>query len=255
MNLLDTLSTGELYRIAGYSKKLHKENLAYNHIISDPETYDPETKTGYSGIFDWSSMQYVSLSSSIKKILGYDREFFLSKGVGFSLGIIHPVDLEKLREIQLFIFNYYYNTPPEHRAKLKFSYNIRLRTADNNYVNILRQSTFAKFTDDGKPTLEYFNCTDITGFRFNNAINLTVHRLSPSGIYALCQETEFSEAKHQLSKREKEVFDLAKQGFTTKEIACRLYLCVETVKSHRKHIMAKTGAGNMAAAINKITRL
>ena len=52
-----------------------------------------------------------------------------------------------------------------------------------------------------------------------------------------------------------EVLELARKGYTSKEIAEKLYLCIETVKSHRKHIIAKTGSGNMTAAINKIDKL
>ncbi|GGI24569.1 LuxR C-terminal-related transcriptional regulator [Pedobacter mendelii] len=255
MNLLNTLSTGELYKIAGYSKKSINSSFRTESSVFDSNNQDMQTYAGYQGIFNWACMEYISISSSIKTILGYDKEIFLNRGFTFSLSIIHVADLERLRDLHLAIFNYYYNTPKEQRAKLRFSYNIRLRKADNSYVTILRQSTFASFTDDGKPTLEYINCIDITGFRFINSINFTVHVLSTSGTYTLCHENEFPEACNQLSKREKEVLDLARQGYTSKEIAEKLYLCIETVKSHRKHIMAKTGAGNMFAAINKISGL
>jgi len=254
MNLLDTLSTGELYRIAGYSSKSQKENLFAPGLMPDAEKY-AQNATGYQAVFNWPCMQYLSISPSVKKILGYDASLFINRGLNFSLSIIHPSDLELLREIHQTIFDYYYATPAEQRIRLRFSYNFRIKTAENNYVTILRRSNFASFTDDGKPTLEYINSTDITGFRFNSAINLTVHRLSAAGTYVLCYETQFSELNQTLSKREKEVLELAKQGYTSKEIAGKLYLCIETVKSHRKHIIAKTGGGNMAAAINKVARL
>ncbi|RZL62428.1 MAG: hypothetical protein EOO93_08815 [Pedobacter sp.] len=254
MNLLNILSTGELYRLAGYSTKLQQFTPVVPNPVSESYKF-AESATGYQAVFNWTFMQYQSISPSIKKILGYDAAMFLNRGLNFALSVVHPADLELLREIHKAIFNFYYSTPAEQRGKLRFSYNIRMRTDDNNYVTMLRQSSFVSFTNDGKPTLEYINCTDITGFKFNNAINLTVHKLSPGGTYVLCHETEFSELSQTLSKREKEVLELAKQGFTSKEIAGKLYLCIETVKSHRKHIIAKTGGGNMAAAINKIARL
>lgn len=42
-----------------------------------------------------------------------------------------------------------------------------------------------------------------------------------------------------LSPREREVLQLVAEGFTSKEIACRLGVAVSTVESHRKQIMAK----------------
>ena len=44
-----------------------------------------------------------------------------------------------------------------------------------------------------------------------------------------------------LSHREKEVFSLVCQGLPNKEIADRLFVCTETVKSHLRHIFEKTG--------------
>jgi len=53
-----------------------------------------------------------------------------------------------------------------------------------------------------------------------------------------------------LSIREIEVLGLIMQGNTNNEIAEKLFICFETVKSHRKNILEKTGAKNTAALIN-----
>ena len=55
---------------------------------------------------------------------------------------------------------------------------------------------------------------------------------------------------HKLSVREIEVLGLIMLGYTTKEIAGRLFISYETVKSHRKNILEKTGAKNTASLIN-----
>jgi DNA-binding CsgD family transcriptional regulator len=53
-----------------------------------------------------------------------------------------------------------------------------------------------------------------------------------------------------LSLREIEILGLIMLGNTNKQIAERLFISYETVKSHRKHILEKTGAKNTAALIN-----
>ena len=53
-----------------------------------------------------------------------------------------------------------------------------------------------------------------------------------------------------LSVREIEIIGLVMQGYTNHEIAEKLFISYETVKSHRKHILLKTGAKNTAALIN-----
>ncbi len=54
---------------------------------------------------------------------------------------------------------------------------------------------------------------------------------------------------HKLSLREIEVLGLIMQGLTNNEIAEKLFVSYETVKSHRKNILLKTGAKNTAALI------
>lgn len=53
-----------------------------------------------------------------------------------------------------------------------------------------------------------------------------------------------------LTVREIEIIGLVMQGYTNHEIAEKLFISYETVKSHRKHILEKTGAKNTAALIN-----
>lgn len=58
-------------------------------------------------------------------------------------------------------------------------------------------------------------------------------------------------AEQQLTKREKEILTLIRQGFLSKEIAYKLNLSIYTVNNHRKNILAKLNAGNVIEAINK----
>jgi DNA-binding CsgD family transcriptional regulator len=53
-----------------------------------------------------------------------------------------------------------------------------------------------------------------------------------------------------LSLREIEVLALIMRGMTNNEIAEKLFISFETVRSHRKHILEKTGAKNTASLIN-----
>lgn len=47
-----------------------------------------------------------------------------------------------------------------------------------------------------------------------------------------------------ITVREKEILELISQGYSTKEIALRLYISEETVKSHRHHLFSKLSARN-----------
>jgi DNA-binding NarL/FixJ family response regulator len=53
-----------------------------------------------------------------------------------------------------------------------------------------------------------------------------------------------------LSVRESEVMELIMQGHTNQQIAKKLNIGFETVRSHRKHILTKTGMPNAASLIH-----
>lgn len=57
------------------------------------------------------------------------------------------------------------------------------------------------------------------------------------------------EARERLSTRELEILELISEGLTNKQIANRLWLSVETVKSHVSAVHAKLGADSRAHAV------
>ena len=66
----------------------------------------------------------------------------------------------------------------------------------------------------------------------------------------LCHSEKSSIRQHKLSIREIEVLGLIMLGYTNQQIAGKLFISYETVRSHRKNILTKTGARNTASLIN-----
>lgn len=244
-------SSSELYRLAGYKKN----SLPHLRILP-PDDADFgqgfSMSAGYSCTFHWNCMQYSFVSASVKNILGYNADDVCNKGLVFFWNLIHPEERGKIKEVYEKIFSWFYNTPASKRSLLRFSYNVRIKAADNSYISVLNQSIFTQFTDDGKPITENISCTDITTHGNSNSIKLTIHRLSVSGIFINCYEHEFGAKTCVLSKRELQILNLVKYGNTSKAIASQLNLSIETIKNHRKNILQKTGACNITEAVWKV---
>lgn len=66
----------------------------------------------------------------------------------------------------------------------------------------------------------------------------------------LQQTEEFQAPLKRLSRRERDVFDLVVQGFSSKAIGEKLSICQKTVETHRAHIMRKTQAKSLADLIS-----
>lgn len=73
--------------------------------------------------------------------------------------------------------------------------------------------------------------------------------LAPKVVAALVSELDESRKKARLTKREKEVLQFMAEGLTNKEIADRLDLGVETIKTHARNIYEKLGAADRAQAV------
>jgi DNA-binding NarL/FixJ family response regulator len=58
-----------------------------------------------------------------------------------------------------------------------------------------------------------------------------------------------------LTRREKEVLELIAEGLTNNEIAAKLFISVTTVDTHRKNLLAKFDARNIAALIKTAMQL
>ena len=70
-------------------------------------------------------------------------------------------------------------------------------------------------------------------------------------VNAFQQEVEYKDAKENLSTREKEVLQWLSKGFSYKEIAEKLFISVETVRTHIRNIYEKLQAGNKIEALRK----
>lgn len=60
------------------------------------------------------------------------------------------------------------------------------------------------------------------------------------------------ENEYNLTKRESEILDLLAKGFRYKEIAIKLFVSLETVRSHVHHIYEKLQVSSRTDALNKI---
>ena len=58
-----------------------------------------------------------------------------------------------------------------------------------------------------------------------------------------------------LSNKEKEVLRLISEGFTTKEIASKLFVSARTIETHRANILKKLEVKNTAELIKKAAQI
>lgn len=75
---------------------------------------------------------------------------------------------------------------------------------------------------------------------FNSVVQIT----SSSSRSNFREANRLRDLFRSLSRREAEVYDLALRGMSNREIAGKLFISVETVRSHRRSILRKAGMEN-----------
>ncbi len=70
-------------------------------------------------------------------------------------------------------------------------------------------------------------------------------------VNAFQREVVYTDAKENLSDRENEVLQWLSKGFSYKEIAGKLFISIETVRTHIRNIYEKLHAGNKLEALRK----
>ena len=78
---------------------------------------------------------------------------------------------------------------------------------------------------------------------------MEVPTLAPLSRQGRMSSLDLVQARERLSARELEILELMSEGLSNRQIANRLWVSVETVKSHLSAVYAKLGAGSRAHAV------
>lgn len=103
------------------------------------------------------------------------------------------------------------------------------------------------------------NYSGILKYSVYNGIHFNCFSFSQSGRIFICfafNEQSLSDCEMAghlaFTPREREILQEVKQGRTNREISEALYISLETVKSHIRNILAKTGASSRTELLGKV---
>jgi len=172
---------------------------------------------------------------NIEQLLGYsDEEFDYDK----TLEIIHPEDYKVAQPILQGTIDYSekYGVPDDNCFYISF----RMRKKDGSYISVQQVSGVCKLHQNKTLKCYYSILQDISfissnigvkWFWDNKELNQDTYR-----------KIVGRSAHHTFTKREVQVFELLKQGLSSEDIARELNLTVNTVNTHRKNMLKKSGA-------------
>ncbi|MBD8347069.1 response regulator transcription factor [Dysgonomonas sp. HGC4] len=160
---------------------------------------------------------------------------------------IHPEDLVEKRMLELHFFQFLCKLPINERLKYRSNCRIRMTNQKGEYCYITNQTHILRNSPCGNMWLALClydlspNQNPLTGIDSQITNNETGEVIAVS----------LSEAKRSiLSTREKEILQLIKKGYLSKEISKNLNITINTVNRHRQNILQKLNVNNSLEAVH-----
>jgi DNA-binding CsgD family transcriptional regulator len=201
-------------------------------------------------IFDASKAGYLYVSDSAIQLSGYQVEDFMKGGIEFFILNTHPDDLPGIMVILQKELDSINSLPLEDRLNYKSSYDYRTRRIDGSYIHVLQRNVILQLNEEGNMLYMLIIITLMNDFKHDKKLLTNVKGLHNSE--PIISQFSGSQIVKEsiLTRRELEILRLIQQGMTTREIADKLFLSFETVRTHRRNMLEKTNAKNSSKLIH-----
>ena len=165
---------------------------------------------------------------------------------------IHPDDLAVLLNLQKRTFDYLFRLSPEEQCHYKHIFEFRALGAGGKYLRVICQYQMLEAGGAEKPPL-LLGVVDISPDQDLKApvkfrlVNFKTGDIIPIPII---DNPDIS-----LTKREKEILKMVKEGMMSKEVSEKLFISIHTVNRHRQNILEKMQVDNLSEAISYAQKL
>ena len=205
----------------------------------------------YFYIFDLGSRDIHYMSPPVREIHGLDPDLARLEDI---TDLIHPDDMGFVTKAEQAGFDLCFNRIGAERfLKYKYSYCFRMRVADGSY-RLFNHQAVTVTTDENFNISQSLNVhTDISHLTTVNTYKASAIGMlgEPSylNIDVLSESPALKNNNSIFSNRELEIIREISHGLTTDAIAEKLFISRETVKTHRKRILNKSGCRNVGQLI------
>lgn len=215
------------------------------------------------------------VENSFEMLTGYPPENFVKMGMDLWFPLIHPEDLplvaEKIVQSHQEIFKPGFNK--DQLLPLVVEYRFKRPTGewckitDTKYLlfpgnEVAVDKILCKFELIDRPNEKGIepeeilrkekSCTKMLEFAMVHASGQAKQFLTESANH---HKTDASSTTPPLTKREKEILLLIGEGLSTKMIADKCHISINTVETHRRHLLEKLGVKNSMELIKEASKV
>lgn len=237
---------------------IHKVDKSESKNFSQSTTYDhhPLISSAMNvgncviAVIDIKSMQYIYTSPNYAHFTGWKKEDFYKDGVHYAFSRLHPDDQPGVMAFSKLINNYFQKISPEERIYYQSFWDFRIQNNSGQYFKILQQDCALKYNNDGQ--IEELL---VFVFKIDNIISSECQHLRMTNghenlFYKYDHKNQVTIKLQLLTPREMEIVKLIAKSNSIKQIASKLNISVNTVKSHSTNIMQKLHVNDSIEMIN-----
>ena len=204
-------------------------------------------------VLDYTAQQYLVMTNEMQSIAGYHPREFIESRLEKLIDVYHKDDF-KIFNQQVFTHNttFLKQTPQAEHHQYTFSYNFRFIRQDKKFAHVLQRNSFITSKETGLPLYSLGMLIDITDFKTDTVI---VHTIAKGSGYEGDQELigknyfypNFEDSL--LTKREKIVLQYLSEGFSSKQVAGKLFSSEHTIVKHKQNMLKKTNTKNVTELV------
>ncbi len=242
----------DLYKLTGKPELSHISDELKEFIKQSSNLVNVlDNAPSFFFIIDFSRMQYLYVSHGIVNILGYTAEEWKQEGMDAAFRAVYADDKNRLKKLHADLFSFHFSVPVADRKKYLYTYDFRVVTKQKTIVWLMAQSSIIALDKDGKLSICFEICSDISHIKKNNTMTLSIlksdiaqtRRNEKQFLYQLEENLSFT-------TREAQVLQLLSCGLSSKKIAGKLSISELTVSKHRSNMMKKARVTNSGSLIN-----
>lgn len=220
-----------------------------------PSHYAPVTY-----MLDYTSKKYLYVDEACYNLFGYKTSFFMEGGLDNYINKWHPLDFEILnKKIFPVNFDFIKQVPVADYPDYIFSYNHRSQNIKGEYVKVLQRNSFIPGQNNDLPAGVIGVVFNISHFKNDDSITHTIEKTVPcngSIVNELILKKTYpvynSGLEQKLSDRELEILKFMADGFSSRQIADKLHLSINTINNHRKNMLKKMDCKTSSQLLKKI---
>jgi DNA-binding CsgD family transcriptional regulator len=215
-------------------------------------------------LLDYSTKKYIYVGETCFNLTGFTASYFVETGLEEYLSNWHEADFEVINK-KVFPDNLAFlkTLHPEQYSDYIITYNYRFRNARSEYITLLQRCSFIAETKSSEPAGMVGVVFDINHYKTDLSIIHTIERVvrTHDGVF---NELVFKKIHpvyddpgngiQTLSRREIEILKLMSGGLSSKQIADRLRLSINTINNHRRNMLVKTTCKSSAELTNYATK-